>query len=348
MKLSLDQTTDFSDRETYTLLQGVQLPEFVKSGELEDPDEYRMLSKEAFADQYNKAFPINSKPNIYISNAHFVNKRAELCKRWGKNYTDVVHERIIKAAEIFDIQEDLKNYDKLAEQKNAQDYKQEYLYSTTIEGAELDLFPVKTAADFSQAADYFSKHVERYPFNWRRPIAEVFVKRASDFSTEVLPDILCKYAGLCYPHKEKVKDELNRRMAKISSDINKKKYAELIESIDKLSSKEEYFKLAEDALVLETTEGLWDKPKQASVLGDIVDHIFTLSIDKVAELLDVVEMAGHRYQMQDLQKISADIYKEAFGVDLNPKEAAQLRDVLPTMPLSDVSLFRELSGVKPI
>jgi hypothetical protein len=77
--------------------------------------------------------------------------------------------------------------------------------------------------------------------------------------------------------------------------------------------------------------------------------IYSLSPEKAAEeLSSYVDMAGQTYDLRDLQKVSAEIYKQAFGTDLNPGNLAELRDVLPTMPTSDVPLFLELSGVKPV
>ena len=88
--------------------------------------------------------------------------------------------------------------------------------------------------------------------------------------------------------------------------------------------------------------------KVASEIGDLVDRVYSLSLDKVAEILDCIEMAGDFYKLAELTAISPEIYKEAFGCDIDPSNRSVLRDVLPTMPASDVSLFRELSGVTPL
>ena len=97
----------------------------------------------------------------------------------------------------------------------------------------------------------------------------------------------------------------------------------------------------------EKKAGLYDKPYNKKILGDPVNRFFTLSLDKVASLLDTITMAGERYAVSDLEKVSGDIFEKAFGFEIDPK-TADAKDVLPTMPKSDVDLFKKLSGIKPI
>ncbi|NBQ70011.1 MAG: hypothetical protein EBU46_14770 [Nitrosomonadaceae bacterium] len=125
-------------------------------------------------------------------------------------------------------------------------------------------------------------------------------------------------------------------------------YEPLLEKAARASSAEDYYEICGEAYEVEKQAGAWDYAVTRRTLGDIIDRTFTLSIDKVAALLNVVDMAGEPYSMNDLQKVSKDVYKEAFGADLDPSNGDQLRDILPTMPLSDVALFRELSGVNPL
>jgi hypothetical protein len=349
MNISLDQSTDFSGRELYTILNGINTPEFVKNASVDTQEDLRPLSKEAFADTYNKAFPINSAERVYLSNAYFINKKADLQHRWGENYVKNIESRITKAAEAFGISKDIDSFNVQTATKMAKDYTQDYVYSAKIGDKEFLYFPVKTAADFTKAADVFSKKIAEYPFSWRKEMAEAFVKKAMTFGLDEVPDIICKYAGMFYPDNEEINRQLWYRSTKIADENIRKNYLDTFTKIAKdITTKEDVFKLAEEVFAVESECGLYDNVKTAMYLKDPVDAFFAMSIEKVAEVFDVVEMAGRYYPVGTLQKISSDIYKEAFGVDIDPSDASQLRDILPTMPLSDVSLFRELSGVSPI
>ncbi len=105
--------------------------------------------------------------------------------------------------------------------------------------------------------------------------------------------------------------------------------------------------MAEICYSIEREANLYKTAQSRKILGDPVDRLFTLSPVKVAELLDTVTMAGEKFAMEDLRKIPSDVYTQAFGFDIDPK-TAEAKDILPTMPRTDVELFKQLSGVKPI
>jgi len=349
MRLNLDQTSDLSNKELYSYLNGINLPEFVKDSQVDDIEEIRYLDKEAFADEWNKAFPINAPSRVYISHAFFVNKKAELQRKWGKSYIDSVADKIEKAAKIFGVEDHLKDYERESLVKSAKDYSEDHVCTVTAsENESFDLFPVKTKQDLEKAANTFANNINNFPYSWRQEISKQFIKKADEFQLEELPTLICKYAGLFYPDVTALKQKLWHRSTKIASEENKKRYEQLISYVDNVDSKEDVFKLAEIAYYIEKAEGVYDNPKVAQVIGDPVDSFFDIPIDKVAEILNVVEMAGEKYPVTELKKVSSDIYKEAFGIDIDPSNENQLREVLPTMPLSDVGLFQELSGLKPI
>lgn len=348
MRKSLDQTTDYSYQETHSFLHGTALPDFVKRAELTTKEATINLPAESFADRYHRAFPIDSAPNVYVSNAFFVNKKAELQDLWGSNFVVEVEERIKKASDIFGITEDLERYNSQLLVKSAHDYSEQYVASFEIGGKEYQLFPYKTAVDLTKSASQFNNNIKNYPFGWRKTIAENFVKRAEELGVEELPDLICKYAGLFYPDTRLFTTELNRRMNKLSNEGAKTRYKACVEKAASVTSRDEYYELCSDVYSIEKSAGVYDNNRVYTELGDVVDKTFTLSMYKVAALLDVIQMAGEPFDIQALQKVSKDIYKEAFGIDLDPGDVGSLKDTLPTMPLSDVALFKELSGVRPL
>lgn len=344
MRYSLDITDDYSFKELHSFLDITSIPDFVKSGECVDKNAANALPDAAFADTYHRAFPVTSAPDVYVSNAYFMNKRAELTKLWGSNYVKDVATKLIKAAELFDIYKDISKYNQDLDTKEAQDYTEKTVVSFEIGGNSYELFPYKTADDISYQAQQFATNINNYPFTWRPTIAAEFLKQASELGVEELPDIICKYGGRFLPDAREFQGTLARRMRKLSQ-ANQEKYHPLIEKAASITSRQDAFDVCSQAYAIEKAAGVYEKPLLFREMGDIIDRTMTLSMSKVAELLNVVKMDNDIYKIADLQKIDKDIYKQAFGCDIDPSNANELRDVLPTMPGSDVALFRELSGI---
>jgi len=347
MRPNLDATTDYSYKEINLFLNASTIPEFVKSAEYLTKQAADQLPDEAFADTYHRAFPINTAPDVYISNAFFMNKKAALEDLWETNYINTVESRINKAAELFNIKEDLAKYNANLMEKSAADYTENTLVSFDVAGTNYELFPYKTAEDLTTQAEVFSNNIKNYPFDWRNKIASEFVKQASELGIEELPDILCKYSGQFFPDLRDFQDILTRRMNKLAED-KQSKYKELVEKSANISSREEAMNICAEAYKIEKLAGVYDKPLLYREMGDIVDRTMTLSLDKIAEYLNSIKLGQEVYSIADLQKVSKDVYKQAFDCDIDPTKAAELKEVLPTMPLSDIHLFKELSGITPV
>ena len=336
---SIDQSTDYSNKELYQYLTGINLPEFVKSASIDDT---KGGATYASSDRH---FPIGSPVKVYVSTAHFLNKAAALAKLKGKEYTAKVADALDKAAAVFKITDSVSELTKAAAFREFSE-PEEISITAKLAGDHLELFTVKTANDIASNAASFEKNINKYPYEWRRDIADQFVKAAEYLGVDELPALVLKYAGQYYPNIVEVKAELKRRMTKLSGE-NKARYEQLLGDVDNTRSIEEFFKLAECCHFTEKNAGLYDKHQSRVILGDVVDKFFTMHFDKVAEVLDYVEMGGEKFASADLFQVPSDIYHEAFGFELDPK-SAEAKDILPTMPKADVSLFKELSGVKPI
>lgn len=341
---SIDQNQDYSRRELYSYLSGVTLPNFVKEASLDDVRSPSLV-KTACADGINH-FPINNKLNTFISSVFFLNKTAELKRSKGQKYIEKVAAALDKAVSLFGITKDVSNYGiEMITKKAAEEAVKQPVF-TKIAQEQFELFTINAPSDVAIKAAEFVAGMERYPFAWRQSISEQFVKAAESYGIEELPDIILKYAGQFYPSSEDVKLELARRKTKLSAE-NQDRYSQLISDVDNCDSKEQFFKLAEVCYFIEKNAGLYDKPQYRRILGDPVDKIFTLHFDKVAELLDVVKLGNEKFAMTELQKVSSNVYEQAFGFE-KPASADEIRDILPTMPLSDIHLFKKLSGLKSI
>ena len=348
MKTSFDHTTDYSFRELHKFLKKAEaVPDYVK--EASETKDFQGLPKEAFADQGNRAFPKNTKADVYLSYIHFLNKKAALKEKYNDFYVTEVEGKLNKAAALFGITEDLANYTASYIKKEASDYTEKAVFEKELEdGQTVSLFNFKTAADLKQAADQFARDFKKLPFDWRFDISKSFVKHAQELELEELPDIICKYAGMFYVDTGHVKTELTRRGMRNPNEQFKENYTKLAEQVDECDSIEDFMKIACTCYYMEKLQGIHDNYKTASVLGDPVDQIFSVSIEKIASDLNVIKLGNAFYRINDLQEVDPEIYKQAFGADLDPKDAESLMEVLPTMPLSDISLFKELSGIRSL
>lgn len=346
--MKLDQLNDQSNIQLFRLLSGVELPEFVKDAEVDSDATVSGLEKSAFADEVNFAYPIDTPARVYVSNAFFQAKKAELTQRYGSMHTENVAAKIAAAAELFSISAELTNFNELTNKRANHDLELRHVCEVE-EGTAL--FPYKTAAEFSQSAQVFANNIGKYPFDWREKIAKAFLAQSAEVGVDELPDLVCKYAGLFFPiDTASMSNELARRANKMSSKTAAERLTQLSQAVDGLEfdSIEDVMKVARIVHHTELEDGAYGRPKTAELLPDPVGSLFAVSPIKVAGLLNVVDMAGEKYRMDALTKVSAHQYKEAFGIDIDPTNEEALRTILPTMPLSDVTLFRDLTGVEPI
>lgn len=351
--MKLDQTADTSHLQLYKILTGVSVPDYVKEASVDNEEDMQLLEKEAFADEERRVFPLNSPARVYLSSAFLREKQAMLSAKYSKGYVDALQQKLATAAEVFGITQDLEAYNQAAEKRASFDYPEVFI--ATIEDPALSeepisLFPVKTAEAFKTAAETFAAKMKNFPFAWRHQIADGFVEKASMFGVNDLPDIVCKYAEMFFPNAlSDIEGEIRRRAAKHSNPEKQAAMNALADTVDTITpSVQDVMKLAEQVDELEQSSGILKTSKMSQLLPDPVDVFFTISPEKAAEILNVVEMGGEKFAMKDLQKVSADKYKEAFGADLDPADEAKLAEVLPTMPLSDVALFKELTSISPV
>jgi hypothetical protein len=348
---NFDASTDYSGKELYSILSDASLPEYVKTAEVDDSFELRKLPKAAFADPDRMIYPINSPSRVYVSNAYFINKRADIVKLYGEDYASQLQTNIEKAAEIFDISEDLQDYNNRLNVKQASDYEENYMVDFNVDGMStpVQMYPVKTAQDLSNAAEAFTREIQKFPFQIRTKSAENFVKAAGELGVDDLPDLLLKYAGMYYPDLANLQHEVWRRGTKLTKEAHKQVYESMSKDLSNMTDLREVMKVAEVLFDIENMEGLYDNVKVAQILGDPVDRIFTEQITKIASDLSYVEVHGDKYKLEDLTKISKDHYEEAFGdCGIDPNSPEKIADILPTMPRSDVKLLEEISGLRPI
>lgn len=348
MSFSIDQLTDYSNKEFFNIFNQATLPEYVKQAQKDDFDLRFTLDKIAFADPVGRYFPINTKARVYISSAYFENKKEALEKHFGKGYTAKVAANIKTAVDIFGIEEDVADVKEALVKQANEDYVIKYAFEKEVNGNKIELLPFKSSSDLTKAANFFAKNIEKYPQEWKEEISCNLVKHAVEMNVDEFPDIVCKYAGLFFSEGTHIREEIKRRAYKLADDQDKKIYAELEKKAFEVESVADIKKIAETCYQVEKEAGLYNSKYTKQVLGDPYDRFFNLDMSKVAEMFDVIDIHGEQFKTVDLQKVSADVYNKAFGIDIDPKDKTALEDVLPTMPRSDMGLFKELSGVRSL
>lgn len=341
--MKLDQQADISGRQLYTFLKDIQLPSFVKEADHTTAE----LKSSAFADEVSCSFPIDTPANTYISHVFLSNKEAALSRKYGTAYSLRVMDKLAEAAMLHKIQDDCENYTKVFKEKKAKDLNNIEICTMTSGDLSFSMH-AKTAEEYLAHVNSFTSHVNKLPFAWRCEIAKSLVEKAAQFGVDDLPDFLCKYAGLFYASPETAKVEITRRMAKYTKEESIKQATDLLSAVDTWDCRADYFKTAEAIYNIEVNEGVLHNKALKNILGDPVNELFTLSIDKVAEMLNTVTMGGEKFSIEDLQRVPAAVYEEAFGTPVNTADPEEIAVVLPTMPLSDVAMFKEISGVVPV
>lgn len=339
----LDIQTDLSNKELYALSKIASFPAYVQEADQPDIDEIRKLPKEAFADKYNKAFPINNKTNTYLSYGYFLPKKEAIANQWGEKFANEVENNIKEASLLFGCEEDINELERSIKKAEAKDYDEKVIVAKM--GSFEEKHTYKTKKDLAKIAEHFDKNLSKYPFSTRRQVAKDLLKAALDNSFDELPELILKYAGYGYfPDIPQIKEELVRRAGKLKSAENKNRYQEMINNLREVGSNEVIFKVAEIVYETERLEGLYDKKKTASVLPDPVDTFFSVTIEKAASAMDVVKVGDKTYDFQTLKSIPKNYYEEVGlgGIDFsNPKLA---KEELSTLPLADFELLKKMVG----
>jgi hypothetical protein len=346
-KLALDQKTDFSGRELYQFLKGIEVPAFVKEASLDVAEDLEGLAPSAYGYPELEAYPINTPARTYVSYAHFVNKEAGLIDRYGKEKTAEIESRILKAAEVFGIEKTLAPLKARVILKTAA-IEPRPVYIFQMGEDRVPFFHYKTAEDLSEHAQNFAREAKKFPFKNRKEICEAFVKAAEEVGLDDLPELILKYAGFAFGDAEQVAEELRRRQSILKeSRFVPAELHEVYKSASTLGANgvvtlHDIYKLAEICDTLEAELKISNTARQR--LGDPLDKMLTISVEKAAEELNCVCMGGRVYPISELVKIPKEVYQEAFGLDddFDPKDEEALRAILPTMPKADVDFFDEL------
>lgn len=343
MAIKFDHTTDYSGKELFSFLHNVSVPEFIKQADV-SVESATPLQKEAYADQSFKAFPINTAENTYLSYVHFFNKKAAIAHEYGESHVKGIEQKIKVAADIFEITQHLETYAKEQKANLSKTASSKDIGFVKIGSSVLPTYSYTTTEDLAKVASVFVEDLSMFSFVDRLSIAGEIVKAAMDAGLDEVPDKIAKYAGYGFLDREMLNVELFRRKAKFKTSAEKQKVDAIAEAFNS-SDVGEQLKAAQALHELETDAGFYFNDKTASLLGDFVDKVF-MTAEKIAEIIDdVIYLGKDAFDKDELVSVPAEVYKQAFDMDIDPSKIGDYRDELATMPSSDVTLFRTLANI---
>lgn len=161
--------------ELHEISKLYDLPDFVKSAEVESEDSVAALPSSAFADS-DRRFPIHTKTACYLSNARF----------WNKNLREQsddfeVGEALLKWASVWKIEAEVSSMVKQATHSMTEGLRDDQYALTYSDGtATVRSYPIDTPEHIELSAQNFYKDRACYPYAMRKVASERFLKAAAE------------------------------------------------------------------------------------------------------------------------------------------------------------------------
>lgn len=285
------------------LFKDKEVPSFVKEAEMLEPETLDSLPSSAFACVETKSLPINDAANTYVSAAYY----------YGANSKNAsVEERILKAAELFKILDDVKGLSELASTEKQGDEEKGWEISINTENGTKS-FSGKTPTSLKKFAEFyvsdlFNKLNFKEKIECAQKIAEVF----SENSLEV-PERILQVSGQYLPNVEKLAEQVRARAIRV---FDEEKKAQLCKMANDLLHSEEknlkgMHKIAEILDIIDKQNYL-TRFYGKSIL-DPFESVFNTPREEAVKLATVVSIGDKDYSFEELQDISADILKLALS-----------------------------------
>lgn len=285
------------------LFKDKEVPSFVKEAEMLEPETLDSLPSSAFACVETKSLPINDAANTYVSAAYY----------YGANSKNAsVEERILKAAELFEILDDVKNLSELANDEKQGEEGEGWEISINTENGTKSFSgknptSLKKFAEF-YVSDLFNKLNFKEKVECAQKIAEVF----SQNSLEV-PERILQVSGQYLPNVEKLAEQVRARAVRVFEDDKKAQLCQMAN--DLLHSEEKNLKgMHKIAEILDTIDkqNYLTRFYGKSIL-DPFESVFNTPKEEAVKLATVVSIGDKDYSFEELQDIPTDVLKLALS-----------------------------------
>ena len=270
------------------------------------------LPDSSFANSSDRLFPINTPENALLSMAYAT-------KQAGVSQSTL--EKISTAMELFGVSLPEETSIKVASEK------------ITYLVPEHKLFPIKTAHDLPLAEAALHKNAKKLASKTLATASVILVKEASSRGMNVSENTL-RLAGLMQCDRDKAAEWIEARsMASSGSSEAYMKLATLVRDCGEETTREDLTKVASALEELDINSGL--NVYYGKRLPTPQETIFNAKVAMGSSM----ELAGKPVPMQDLLRISPEVYGDVLGDDIVSEitsdgelDPESLLAILPTLP----------------
>lgn len=218
IKKAQDVLNDNSHAVLYKIAQAMdfKLPTYVESGVPLEKEAAASISDSLFADDIHRRYPLTDKANTWLSGAYFAKTASDT---YGHDEYQRIAKRIIKAAELYGISEDVCDVmgriaNAEVEANNRQIEKDAEAAMSCYGEPETGGFPMFDKEQVKMANAYFDENA--YAYDWRRRanIAKNIMRKSAEYG--VTPaETVRKEAGAGFPRVDFLAENLLSREAEL-------------------------------------------------------------------------------------------------------------------------------------
>ena len=288
------------------ILKDKEVPSFVKEADMLDQEEIDKLPDTAFASVDDRKLPITDPANVYVSAAYYFNANEKNAEVEG---------RIVKAAELFEISDEIKNIlpdtnTKIAAEDNQKESRWEI--SATYKNGDIKKFAGDLSSIEKFQDDFVSKIFSLCTFESKMDCAEKIAQELEKSGKEISNRIL-EVSGRNIPDLQKVANQVKARAVRLSEDSQKvslcKMADELLESSDKnIDGMKKLAKILESIDEQNSLTRFYNK----SIL-DPFASVFNTDINEAKKNASVIDLNGSQFSAEELNEVHQDIFKLALS-----------------------------------
>lgn len=365
--VTIDQAGDKSHQELVKYSQLYELPEIVKTAQLDSLCQPPRKAANFYADAREPfQFPCHSPAATIVSHLFFLNKAAEL----NPKIRPLIETRLNQFAQHWNVQGAVhklaQQHTRLCQDPEVPD--SAYALVQTMGGTKYREYPLRNPLETKAAAQWFHDFLpqlrEQYPFYDRQKIAAKILRKSEEFGVKLAEETertLEKSAGHGLNPPQDIAMALRHRV-KAGRKVDADAAAALTKIAELVTSRPKAFlepgttsELAHSLDQFDRTYGLLNK--YSELLPSPEDTVFGVTFKQANAAVQAActTLTGAIYDKNDFAKLSRSDVAEAFGDEIAHQVARGLRvdpskmaEFVATLPLPDARMFDDLMSSKQV